>query len=201
MIQTPGKGLLRQAVDVCGSWLDFLWLSTGRSTGQIPDMPVPSTFNPKTKTARSIKQRDPSVSQFISGNHAEILVWGDALANNAPRGEIQKGLRAPFQELSSFSASSLYIEAQGGSEESQFYTPSTSSTHPITHLFGFKTYVFSSYSSQFPQRDSQYQRNLSFFIQFTCSTLHMETGSGALLWASVMKPFLILRLAFKNSYK
>lgn len=36
-----------------------------------------------------------------------------------PQGEIKKRLQAPFWELSSFSASSLSTEAQGGSEESQ----------------------------------------------------------------------------------
>lgn len=36
---------------------------------------------------RSIKQRHPSVSQLISGNHAEILIQGDASANNVSKGD------------------------------------------------------------------------------------------------------------------
>lgn len=59
-IRTLGKGLLRQAVDMCSRWLGFLWCSAG----QIPDPHTPSTFNPKSTAAGSIKQRDPRVSSL-----------------------------------------------------------------------------------------------------------------------------------------
>jgi len=67
--------------------VEFLCRYGDRYAGRMPDMSGPSTFNPTTRTGSSIKQRDPSVSHLVSGNHAEILAWGDASAQNASGGD------------------------------------------------------------------------------------------------------------------
>lgn len=163
--------------------------------GRHLDMPTSCTFNPKTKTATSVKQRAPHVSQLISGNHAEILARGNASANNASGGDQKESASTILRAVFLLSLLPFYWSpgrVRGVTVPGNFIPPPPPAHTPLTHLFGFKTYMFSSYSSQFPQRDSGIGGTSQFTYGFTCSTLHTETASGALLWVSVMKPLLYL---------
>jgi len=54
---------------------------SNKQQGQRGLLSAPFIFYPKIKTASSIKQGDPSVSQLTSGIHVEIFVWGSASAS------------------------------------------------------------------------------------------------------------------------
>lgn len=81
---------------------------SNKQQGQRALLSAPFIFYPKTKTASSIKQGDPSVSRLTSGIHIEILVWG-SISANIDLGMIRKRAQAPFWKLFSISAPSSFI--------------------------------------------------------------------------------------------